>query len=54
MQYQLMLGQINYAPSETPQQQAAELRRTSVERSASMFSAGGMGLSNITDRMMNQ
>jgi len=55
----------------TPQQQAAEQRRTSVERSASMVSAGnearisaqdrqnailagGMGLSNIPDRVMNQ
>jgi len=54
----------------TPQQQAAEQRRTSVERSASMVSAGnearisaqdrqnailagGMGLSNIPDRVMN-
>lgn len=56
--------------SQTPQQQAAEERRTSLERSASMVSAGnearisaqdrqqailagGMGLSNIPDRVMN-
>lgn len=57
--------------SQTPQQQAANERRTSLERSASMVSAGnearisaqdrqdailagGMGLSNIPDRVMNQ
>lgn len=60
-----------YGISQTPQQQAAEERRTSLERSASMVSAGnearisaqdrqdailagGMGLSNIPDRVMNQ
>lgn len=57
--------------NQTPQQRAAEQRRTNVERSASMVSAGnqarisaqdrqdailagGMGLSNIPDRVMNQ
>lgn len=60
-----------YGISQTPQQQAAEERRTSIERSASMVSAGnearisaqdrqqsilagGMGLSNIPDKVMNQ
>lgn len=56
--------------SQTPQQQQAEQRRTALERSASMVSAGnqarisaqdrqqailagGMGLSNIPDKVMN-
>ncbi|QPI65946.1 hypothetical protein [Vreelandella venusta] len=60
-----------YGISQTLQQQAAEERRTQLERSASMVSAGnearisaqdrqqailagGMGLSNIPDRVMNQ
>ncbi|WP_339885127.1 hypothetical protein [Vreelandella maris] len=60
-----------YGINQTPQQQAAEQRRTNVERSASMVSAGnearisaqdrqdailagGMGLSNIPDQVMNQ
>lgn len=60
-----------YGVNQTTQQQAAEQRRTNVERSASMVSAGnearisaqdrqdailagGMGLSNIPDRVMNQ
>lgn len=59
-----------YGISQTPQQQAAEERRTHLERNASMVSAGnearmsaldrqqailagGMGLSNIPDRVMN-
>lgn len=66
----LALQRQSYGINQTPQQQAAEQRRTSVERSASMVSAGnearisaqdrqqailagGMGLSNIPDRVMN-
>lgn len=61
----------SYGVTQTPQQKAAEERRTNIERSASMVSAGnearisaqdrqdailagGMGLSNIPDRVMNQ
>lgn len=60
-----------FGVSQTPQQQEAEQRRTSLERSAATVSAGnqarisaqdrqqavlagGMGLSNIPDRVMNQ
>ncbi|MGE6778250.1 hypothetical protein ACQKFL_11485 [Vreelandella titanicae] len=61
----------SYGVTQTPQQKAAEERRTNIERSASMVSAGnearisaqdrqdailagGMGLSNIPDQVMNQ
>lgn len=67
----LELQRQGYGISQTPQQKAAEERRTNIERSASMVSAGnearisaqdrqqsilagGMGLSNIPDRVMNQ
>ncbi|MGP9417207.1 hypothetical protein ACT3R4_17645, partial [Halomonas sp. AOP7-E1-9] len=66
----LALQRQGFGISQTPQQQAAEERRTNIERSASMVSAGnearisaqdrqgailagGMGLSNIPDKVMN-